>query len=492
MENRAPRVLLRNQFREAGHPIYREECNCACPGDSSFLTAPAVSLSESVCCADLYVQDLSQSYTAMFNPMREVGVAVLNAPARRLWEQFHSPQQYGSLSFFEQDASRAAVRAMVGAGLLEQANTQVQLCQAAPQALSVWLHVTNRCNLECDYCYVAKTDSDMTDEVGQAAIDSVIRSAVRGGFKEIKLKFAGGEPTLNLKLVYALHAYALKQATRAGLTLDAVLLSNGVALDEHAMEEHRSRDIRIMISLDGIGDVHDSQRRLVDGDGSFVHVHRTLEALVAKGIRPFVSITVTNRNAAGLADVVDYVLDLDLPFNLNFFRDGCGTVSQPDLSLVDDHVIKSILRAFAVIEAKLPVHSLLGSLVDRAQFAHPHHKTCGVGESYVAVDHLGRIAKCHMTLDEPITDVHSENPLSAVRQVQSGIRNVSADQKEDCRECEWRYWCAGGCPLVTFRATCRYDARSPYCRIYKAIFPALLRLEGLRLLKLSRLWPEAN
>ena len=59
----------------------------------------------------------------------------------------------------------------------------------------------------------------------------------------------------------------------------------------------------------------------------------------------------------------------------------------------------------------------------------------------------------------------------------------SVDEKEGCRDCQWRYWCTGGCPLQTFRATGRYDLKSPNCSIYQAIFPEVLRLEGLRLLK---------
>jgi uncharacterized protein len=56
-------------------------------------------------------------------------------------------------------------------------------------------------------------------------------------------------------------------------------------------------------------------------------------------------------------------------------------------------------------------------------------------------------------------------------------------EKEGCKTCEWKNWCAGGCPLATHRATGRYDVKSPNCNIYKALFPEALRLEGLRLLK---------
>ena len=63
------------------------------------------------------------------------------------------------------------------------------------------------------------------------------------------------------------------------------------------------------------------------------------------------------------------------------------------------------------------------------------------------------------------------------------MQNLAVEEKEGCRTCEWRYWCAGGCPLVTYKVTGRNDVKSPNCNIYKALFPAALRLEALRLLK---------
>lgn len=55
--------------------------------------------------------------------------------------------------------------------------------------------------------------------------------------------------------------------------------------------------------------------------------------------------------------------------------------------------------------------------------------------------------------------------------------------KADCADCTWRYWCAGGCPLLTHRLTGRVDVKSPYCDVYGAIYPEVVRSEGLCLLK---------
>jgi len=75
-------------------------------------------------------------------------------------------------------------------------------------------------------------------------------------------------------------------------------------------------------------------------------------------------------------------------------------------------------------------------------------------------------------------------PLDLLSAVAGGpILNLAVDDKEGCRERAFRYRCSGGCPLETYRATGRWDVQSPHCGIYRALFPAALRLEGLRLLK---------
>ena len=79
--------------------------------------------------------------------------------------------------------------------------------------------------------------------------------------------------------------------------------------------------------------------------------------------------------------------------------------------------------------------------------------------------------------------IHDPDPLARVRESSDGIRNLPVDDKAECRDCQWRYWCAGGCPLTAYHATGRYDAKSPNCAIYRALYPEVIRLEGLRLLK---------
>ena len=92
------------------------------------------------------------------------------------------------------------------------------------------------------------------------------------------------------------------------------------------------------------------------------------------------------------------------------------------------------------------------------------------------IDQHGRIAKCHMEIEKTLGDVFADDPLLLVQQDKALVQNLAVEEKEGCRQCSWRYWCSGGCSIATFRATGRYDIKSPNCNIYKAIYPAALRL----------------
>jgi uncharacterized protein len=463
------------------------ESNCACPDsgvESTVVNLPCSNLTlyqKPV----LYTDALAEDLSLVFSPLGRHGVCVLNQSALTLLRIFDQPRTLAEGVRFAGDPPEglATVRRMAALQLLTPIEAPSPHPVAAATTLTAWLHVTNDCNLRCTYCYVAKTPDPMLVETGRKAVDAIFRSAVVNGFRRVKLKYAGGEATLNFPLVLTVHAYAQQQAMQHGLLLDGVVLSNGVALGYRQINELKAAGLRLMISLDGLGDDQDRQRPLVNGRGSFRQVIRTLDRLAGQEVIPSISITVSHGNLNGLPQLVAYVLQRQLPFTLNFFRDNDCAVAVNDLTFSEAEMIAGLKAAFAVIEAHLPPYRLLDRLVDLASFAAPHQHTCGVGHSYLVVDQDGGIAKCHMAIERTITDIYAADPLQLIRADETGIQNPSVEEKEGCRDCTWRYWCSGGCPALTYRATGRFDIKSPNCNIYKAIYPELLRLEAKRLVK---------
>ncbi len=91
-----------------------------------------------------------------------------------------------------------------------------------------------------------------------------------------------------------------------------------------------------------------------------------------------------------------------------------------------------------------------------------------------------------MDIGQSLTDIQTDDPLGLIRSDRAGWPNLGVGMKEGCRACEWNAWCGGGCPLATYRAFKRYDVPSPNCAIYRALYPRVVRLEALRVLKYAR------
>jgi uncharacterized protein len=466
------------------HELLVRSCeDCACPpsGGTAARALPALPAGPLVRAREIVECRVDDEYVALFNPDGNGGVVIVNREGRALLDHFSAPAELAEIA--TGDAAEAAVLRLFAQDILHPAGAAPSPRFENSTELTAWLHVTNKCNLKCPYCYVRKSDDAMTRDVARDSVDALVRSATKHGFRSLRLKYAGGEASLNAAVLLDLHHYAQERCDAAGLTLSAVLLSNGVAIGKDLAAALKDHGIRIMISLDGIGEAHDAQRPTLGGKASSALVLRTIGRLLETGLSPHISITITSRNVDAVAPVVRFALEHDLTFSFNFFRDNECSAGFADLQYEEQAMLRGLDAAFAAIEENLPRWSVLGSVLDRGQLLAPRRRSCGVGDDYVVIDQRGGIAKCHMEIGDTVGDVRTTDPVLAVRDGSRGIRNLLVEDKQGCRDCTWRHWCSGGCAAATFRATGRFDVRSPNCDIYRTIYPKAVRLEGLRLLR---------
>jgi uncharacterized protein len=505
-EKESVRIFWSNRFNSG---LVQQDCACADEGFlPEILWEPAGSMPDEDCAcagfspaseplqsmspdarwhrvAELYQAPLNGEYTCYFTPLGAGGVVVLNRAARRILNAFASvatmAEASGSLPSLAPREIERAIEQLAALGLLQPAGLQPVLHDGGASTLSAWLHVTSACNLQCTYCYAPRCDQAMDGDTGLAALDAVFDAAVRYGYQTVKLKYAGGEPLLNFGLVRTLHCRAQERAQQNSLGLQEVVLSNGTLLTDEVLAVLGEMGARLMISLDGTGSDHDAQRPTADHRGSFVWVARNIDRALAQGIAPHLSVTLTGEQVAGAAAAVTFALQRGLTFNLNFVR---APEAQAGLWEVDEiSMIETAHRAFQAIEASLPHYSLVAGLLDRASFASPHTLPCGAGHHYLVIGPSGEVARCQMDLARPVSDVWADDPLGVVRTDLHTFANVPVDAKDACRICIWRYACGGGCPRLAYQVAGRQRAASPYCHVYRVLYPELLRLEGLRLVE---------
>jgi uncharacterized protein len=471
------------------------DCDCACSSSPVAVLTSALSHNFAfastplIMSADVGVFPIVNGYEMAYSKVESSAKAVLNSLAMEVLRSFRTPQTIQSVRHifpqFSDSEFHSTVSRLAGLSFLipEHEKTRSHTKKNDSDTLVAWLHITNACNMRCDYCFLRKSPTSMTPQIGKRSIDAIIRSAAKHGFHRVKIKYAGGEPSLHLPLIMKLQEYAVRQCSMNGIELQSVILSNGTAITNSFIDFVVSSHVGVMISLDGIGRDNDRQRRFRNGRGTYDTVSNNIRQLLARGVFPTISVTVTSKNCDTLPEMVEYLLQHKLPFSLNFYRDNDCSTSPETLRLAEGKIIQAMKSAFAVIERNIPKETLLANLIDLTNLTNPHERACGVGRNYLVVDQNGSIAKCHMQIEGSVTSIYANDPLQEVIAGKSGLQNPSVYEKVECRDCAWKSWCAGGCPLMTFRRTGRFDLKSPNCNIYQALFPEALRLEGLRLIK---------
>ena len=352
----------------------------------------------------LHIQPCDASHWLICNPVEVGDIAVIDHEALAFLGHFRTPTTVQEI---------IAPRDLPIAGLLAIAllfldlgflcdldHTPVVASEhSGGSTLSAWLHLTNACNLRCHYCYVSKSSDHMEQETSRRAVDAIIRSAVRHGYQHLHLKYAGGEATLQMPQVMVTHDYAQHLAQEHHLHLSASLLSNGTIMTQRMIEQLKVRRIHVMISLDGIGAVHDGQRPFLNGTkGSFALVDRTISRLLAHALRPSINVTVSQRNIADLPTLLSYILERDLHFSLSYYRENDCSASMTDLQFSEAQMIEGMRAAFTSIEQHLPKRRIVDSLIDKGDMRAPHHYTCGMGRNYLVINERGEVAKCQADL----------------------------------------------------------------------------------------------
>ena len=483
--------------RNAGDMINAGQCDCCFLSNPPLFSQPFPLGHESYFVNDAMVSvPLPGGFSATLG--KNSGVSALNSPASDLLCHFKAGNSLKSAELLwehcrNEETVHSTLIQLIELGLLVPDSEKSPEFEENPATLSAWLHVTDRCNLRCDYCYLPRSQSDMSQETGKAAIDAVFRSALIHGYKTIQLKYGGGEPLLGFDLIAKLHDYAGILAERDNIALEGVILSNGTLLTLAMVRRIRDLGLRLVVSLDGPQEFHDRCRVYPDGSGSFRDVSNAINMALDTGLVPGISITVGSHTVDGLPEVLDWIMERDLPFRINFYRENRFTSSRTELRLEEEKMVTGMLAAYKTIErfeksflrdeSKPSRRSLLGSLGDHASFFAPRKRPCNAGHSYLVFDTSGNIAKCQMEIHKTVTNAGDPDPLERIRKSQTGLVNPAIDEKPECQSCQWKHWCAGGCPLSAHRSAGRYEGKSPNCGIYKRIFPEIIRLEGLRLLR---------
>jgi uncharacterized protein len=271
-------------------------------------------------------------------------------------------------------------------------------------------------------------------------------------FDRVVVHFYGGEPFINFEAMHYITKRMKVPGYRARDKISFSVTTNGTLIDAERAKFLDDFAYQVLVSLDGVPEIHDRMRVGVKGEPTSEKVLETIKLLKScKNVQLGLSAVIHRENR--LRDAYEYLksfspnlikaeyirvekgdpLDLDEASRERYFE---------DVKLIADDVIAQLLAG------KQPEDYRFNSRVLQMWRNSIRSEFCGAGSSILGIAYNGDIFPCTLLIGE------ADCCLGNVREglypdaVSRFKKWHACSGKEGCSECEQRQYCGGGCAAM--------------------------------------------
>jgi uncharacterized protein len=347
------------------------------------------------------------------------------------------------------------------------------------------LDLTDDCNMRCVYCFKGeKTPRRITMEIAQDVVLWLIKAS--RGFSNINLNFMGGEPLMEWDIVRELVPWARNRAKVHGKLLSFSMTTNLTLMTQEIRDFFDQWGFGVMMSIDGMPEVQDSQRPLRDGTKGSPIVERWARSMLKTRPRSQARMTVHSSNIQHLLESVVYLKNevgfqgfVIAPSDVVSWNAGIRDKFAEQFHLLADYVIKSYMENSPVDVAVIDYYCKEYFYPTKiGQSIEPKKASCGAGKGYLMADFEGSLWGCHR-FDGSCTAAGVGHELSFGNIYKPGFRNdlhqafLDFDHqkihKSTCAGCVVAPVCGGSCPAANLEETASlylaHDARCWFGRL---------------------------
>ena len=364
------------------------------------------------------------------------------------------------------------------------------------EQLRVTVLTTLQCNFACDYCFQGD-HGDYNKHADKMSLDDSARLAtwIEGRLDELHPKrltitFFGGEPLLNIPVIYDQAERAKKACDQRGIQLSLGIITNGLLLTEELVDRLLPYGLAyVKVTLDGDRDTHNVMRPLRGGQGTFDRIVGNIRKVASK-----VRIAVGGNFDAGSVESFPALLDF---LKEQDFADKIVKVAFKPVIRERSVALKGIIPLTVVTDKPLAGTCMTAagaggssicdtcSFVDE-QMSHLREETKKAGFATVDGVHMGpcEIHKKHAYTVGPTGSLYACPGFTGDK----GLSTGHIDERKDswlmstaerfehlaawhnCGDCAFIPVCAGGCSVASH--TELGDMNTPTC--HKPAFESAL------------------
>ncbi|HAG42207.1 MAG TPA: hypothetical protein DCL31_00905 [Clostridium sp.] len=334
--------------------------------------------------------------------------------------------------------------------------------------------VTGNCNLSCDYCYYINDLSNEWKVNSNINILKEVFEKYRNYNNHLKISWHGGEPLL---IGIDFFREAMKLAKTNKIKLTNSVQTNGILLNEEWCDFFLENNFSVGISIDGPQELHDKDRKMKNGLGSYQGAVNAIKLLQSKKI-PYGILSVCSPTFNGKHVFNHFVelgiknMDFLLPIitkesliNDRYFISKCTKYFLDILDewiALDDPSIK--IRYFRNL-----IYPLLG---DKA-------RECILNNScndFITIEPNGDVGLCENTriinkdFYKSNLNICRNNFKEIEEYINNKINKCSYNKLcQACVDCKWLDICNGGYPVSRYDSLNDFNNTSAYCKLYKRI-----------------------
>jgi uncharacterized protein len=338
----------------------------------------------------------------------------------------------------------------------------------------VELHLNDKCNFRCDYCYLKSAgieylENEMPRPIATKAIDFLLSHLSPGQYGIVK--FFGGEPFLSYDLMRFIVDYGEAEAAQQNKRIGFTINTNGSLLNEERVAWITQHQIHIAMSIDGNKASNDQHRKYISGNGTFEPVMKKAKQFLQQTGYLHIRSTINDGSFELKNSIVEFS---DLAPNKN-------VKVTTDWNLVGDRKVdaegadqlirdmEDLARLF-VIKArageKMPYTNMMEPLFKSFYTVKTSYR-CGAARTMVGISPKGTMYPCHRFVE--VDGMEMGNVESGLNGAQRGeFIDNRVEFKKPCSECWVRYFCGGGCAFNNFFTNANIqDPNNVHCKLFR-------------------------
>ncbi|TNL02780.1 XyeB family radical SAM/SPASM peptide maturase [Kosakonia cowanii] len=358
--------------------------------------------------------------------------------------------------------------------------------------LEIILKVSERCNINCTYCYVFNLGNELAINskpvISASTIGDLRRflenAAIEHGIETLVIDFHGGEPLMMGKKKFAAACEVFRSGNYGNGELHLACQTNGILIDDEWIDLFSKYGVGVGVSIDGPKHINDKHRLDHKGRSTYegtVKGFRLLQAAYAAGkleLEPGI-LSVANPFVKGSEIYRHFVdtlnckrFDLLIPDESHFSCKNPNEIADFYCSAIDEFFF----------DGNPDINIRYINTHVQAIVSNNHAQTLGVSKSTSDAIAITVMSDGDIYIDDTLRSTNDElfSPIGNVREISfSGVKeswqfkksaHIANNPPADCKDCLWKKVCGGGSMIQRYSKEEGFERKSVYCPSIKKIF----------------------